>query len=129
MWEWIERESEVGNPAPETSGADTASDGKPNPRPPLRFERGRDAAESLMHVAGDDLLRVMLRRTFHAIEDSDVVPVIPCPYCLDGGLRLAGTLRDRNGGRLVRGCDTCGAVVVGDTRIDRGRNATPRRFV
>jgi hypothetical protein len=39
-----------------------------------------------------------------------VVPVAPCPFCLDGGLRVAGTVRARNAKRLVRVCDTCGEV-------------------
>jgi hypothetical protein len=128
MWHWNEGESEAGNQAPDVVGEDATAVPGPASRPPVRFERGRDAAESLMRVAGDDLLRVMLRRTFHAIDDAATVPVIPCPHCLDGGLRLAGTLRDRTGGRLVRGCDTCGAVVVGDMRIDRGHGAAPRRY-
>jgi hypothetical protein len=127
MWKWPEHETEASSHAAESSGADAASAPTPATRPPLRFERGRDAAESLMRVAGDDLLRVMLRRTFRPVEDGDVVPVIPCPYCLDGGLRLAGIVRDRAGRRLVRGCDTCGAVVVGDTRIDRAGSAPHRQ--
>lgn len=96
-------------------------------RAPLRFERGRAAADSLIRVAGDDLLRVMLRHTFRPIDDMDVVPVFPCPYCLDGGLRLAGTLRSRTRRDLVQGCDTCGAVVVGRTRIDRSQTTSTRR--
>jgi hypothetical protein len=126
MWIWPEHETEASSHASGSSDANAASASGPAIRPPLRFERGRDAAESLMRMAGDDLLRVMLRRTFRPIEESDVVPIIPCPYCLDGGLRLAGVLRDRAGRRLVRGCDTCGAVVVGETRIDHG-GSTPQR--
>jgi hypothetical protein len=42
----------------------------------------------------------------------DLVPVSRCPYCLDGGLRMAGTVRLRAGRAAVRACDTCATVEV-----------------
>jgi hypothetical protein len=93
----------------------------------LRLESGRDAAESLMRVMGDPLLKLMLRRSFRPVDDLAVVPVVPCPHCLDGGLRLAGTVRERDGRQPVRGCDTCGAVVVGERRVDPGDIAARKR--
>jgi hypothetical protein len=94
----------------------------PEPRPArrrrLRLETGREAAEALLRLGSEDLLRVMLRRAFRPVDDQDRVPITPCPGCRDGGLRLAGTLRSRAGRELVRACDTCGAVLIGDARVD-----------
>jgi hypothetical protein len=87
------------------------------PPRPLRLEHGRQAAESLMRVMGDTLIQLMLRPDFQAIDEQDVVPVVPCPYCGDGALRLAGTLRVRLEKELVRSCDTCGCVQVGETLL------------
>jgi hypothetical protein len=87
------------------------------PARPLRLEPGRQAAESLMRVMGDTLIQLMLRPDFEAIDEQDVVPVLPCPYCGDGALRLAGTLRVRGDLELVRSCDTCGSVQVGQTLL------------
>lgn len=98
-----------------------AEDADPDRPPrPLRLEHGRQAAESLMRVMGEPLLQLMLRRDFQPIDEQDVVPVLPCPYCGDGALRLAGTLRGRGGKELVRSCDTCGSVQVGDTLLSLG---------
>lgn len=94
----------------------------------VRLERGRDAAESLMRVMGDQLLAIMLRRSFCPVDDLDVVPILPCPDCLDGGLRLAGTVRERTGRQCVRACDTCGVVTIGERRVDSGRAPGSRRL-
>ena len=87
------------------------------PPRPVRLEPARRAAESLMRVMGDTLIQLMLRPDFVAIDEQDIVPVLPCPYCSDGALRLAGTLLVRQEKELVRSCDTCGSVQVGDTRL------------
>jgi hypothetical protein len=94
----------------------------------VRLERGRDAAEALMRVMGDQLLAIMLRRSFRPVEDLDVVPILPCPDCLDGGLRLAGTVRERTGRQWVRACDTCGVITIGERRVDTGRAPGSRRL-
>lgn len=117
MGTWSEAESEaVGLPL-HWLEAEAVPEPEPRTRFDLRWESGREAADSLMRVASDDLLRVMLRRSFRPIEDDDVVPVVPCPHCGDGGLRLAGTIRARDGRQPVRACDTCGAVEVGGVRV------------
>ncbi len=99
--------------------ADEVAD-EANRRARLCLEHGREAAEALLRVMDDPLLRVMLRASFRPITDLDVVPVTPCPYCLDGALRVAGTVRARGGRQIVRACDTCGAVQIGERRIDPG---------
>jgi hypothetical protein len=88
------------------------------PPRPLRLEPGRQAAESLMRVMGDRLIQLMLLPNFEAIDEQDVVPVLPCPYCGDGALRLAGTLLVRQEKELVRSCDTCGSVQLGEALLD-----------
>jgi hypothetical protein len=47
--------------------------------------------------------------------------VLPCPYCDDGALRLAGTLLIHQDKELVRSCDTCGSIQVGDTLFRPGQ--------
>jgi len=81
------------------------------------MEPGRAAASALMRFQGDTLLKVMLRPSFHPIQDTTMVPIYRCPYCGDGGLRTAGTIRMRKGYAFVRACDTCSAVEVGERHI------------
>lgn len=95
-----------------------ASEPKPARRRRPRLETGREAVEALLRLDSEDLLRVMLRRAFQPVDDQDRVPITRCSDCHDGGLRLAGTLRSRAGWEMVRACDTCGAVLVGETRVD-----------
>jgi hypothetical protein len=73
-------------------------------------EPGWLARSALARVRTARLRDIMDRASFHAVAEQDVVPVAPCPFCLDGGLRVAGTVRARNAKRLVRVCDTCGEV-------------------
>jgi hypothetical protein len=75
-------------------------------------EPGWRAARALMQVKSDELLAVMLRPSFRPVREVELVPVIPCHYCLDGGLRVAGTVRTRHGRGLVRACDTCAKVEI-----------------
>ncbi len=82
--------------------------------PALDVEPGWQAVRSLAQMKSDELLSVMLRPSFRPVRDLDVVPIAPCPYCLDGGLRTAGSVRTRNGREMVRACDTCGRVDVGE---------------
>lgn len=81
------------------------------------MEPGRSAADALMQLKCETLLHVMLRPSFLPIQDAAMVPIYPCPYCGDGGLRTAGTVRLRKGQAFVRACDTCCAVEVGERKI------------
>lgn len=59
------------------------------------------------------LLRIIRSsRHFRRVEESELVQVLPCPHCDDGGLRTIGYLRERRMLQMVRACDTCGAVDV-----------------
>jgi hypothetical protein len=77
------------------------------------------AAYALMQLKCETLLSVMLRPSFHPIQDTTMVPIYPCPHCRDGGLRTAGTVRLRKGTAFVRACDTCCAVEIGERQIER----------
>lgn len=81
------------------------------------LEPGWRAVRSLMQLRSEALLAIMLRPSFRPVRDHDLVPVARCPYCLDGGMRLAGSVRVRKGRVPVRACDTCGAVDVGNDLI------------
>lgn len=81
------------------------------------LEPGWRAVRSLMQLRSEALLAIMLRPSFRPVRDLDLVPVAPCPYCLDGGMRLAGSVRVRKGRVPVRACDTCGAVDVGNDLV------------
>jgi hypothetical protein len=81
--------------------------------PSTELEPGWRAIRALMQLRSDELLAVMLRPSFRPVRDLDLVPVNPCGYCRDGGLRTAGSVRVRRGRVMVRACDTCGAVDVG----------------
>src|SRR5579871_1511846 len=73
--------------------------------PSLDLEPGWRAIRALMQLHSDELLAVMLRPSFRPVRDLDLVPVSPCAYCYDGGLRTAGSVRVRRGRVLVRACD------------------------
>src|SRR3974390_1253758 len=75
------------------------------------------AAYALMQLKCETLLSVMLRPSFHPIQDTTMVPIYPCPHCGDGGLRTAGTVRLRKGTAFVRACDTCCAVEIGERQV------------
>lgn len=76
------------------------------------LEPGWRAARALVRIQSDELLAVMLRPSFRPARDIELVRVLPCPYCLDGGLRTAGTVRTRGGRSFVRACDTCAKVEI-----------------
>lgn len=78
------------------------------------LEPGWMATRSLLQLRSDELLAVMLRPSFRPARDLELVPVAPCGFCGDGGLRTAGSVRGRRGRELVRACDTCGTVALGD---------------
>jgi hypothetical protein len=76
------------------------------------LEPGWRAIRALMRLRSDELLAVMLRPSFRPVRDMDLVPVVPCPYCQDGGLRMAGSVRLRKGRAPVRACDTCAKLEI-----------------
>jgi hypothetical protein len=82
-------------------------------------EPGWKAMRSLLRIHNDVLLSVMLRPSFRPVRDLDLVRVAPCPYCHDGGLRTAGSVRVRKGRVAVRACDTCAIVDIGDQPLLR----------
>jgi hypothetical protein len=84
------------------------------------LEPGWSATRSLMQFESDELQAIMLRPSFRPVREMDLVPVSRCPYCLDGGLRMAGTVRVRAGRATVRACDTCATVDIdGQVRAHR----------
>ncbi len=87
------------------------------------MEPGWRAVRSLMQLRSDELLAVMLRPSFRPVRDLDLVRVAPCPYCKDGGLRTAGTVRVRKGRVTVRACDTCATVDIGETPLPRATSS------
>jgi hypothetical protein len=76
------------------------------------LEPGWRAMRALMQLDSDELLAVMLRPSFRPVRDMDLVPVMRCPYCQDGGLRMAGSVRLRTGRAPVRACDTCARLEI-----------------
>ena len=118
MGPWLEPVRDTGGLPRDWLDSGAARDHAPVPRPRVRLERGRQAAQALMRVMGDALLIVMLRRSFRPVDELAIVPIVLCPCCASGDLRLAGTVRERDGRQPVRACDTCGAVLVGERRID-----------
>lgn len=87
------------------------------------LEPGWRAIRALMQLHSDELLAVMLRPSFRPVHDLELVAVEPCFYCLDGGLRTAGTVRLRRGRATVRACDTCGRVDLGGESATKEREA------
>lgn len=91
--------------------------------PYTEVEPGWKAARALLRLRTDALLAVMLRPSFRPAGDLDLVQVAPCPYCQDGGLRTAGSVRTRAGRAAVRACDTCAAVDIGGRPLPRSRRS------
>ncbi len=89
----------------------------------IDVEPGWKAASALDRVQSTEVRAIRRRASFRPISDWDWVPVAPCPHCLDGGLRVAGTVRSRRGCRLVRICDTCASVELSATST--GPSASP----
>jgi|SRR5689334_9588420 len=106
-------------PAAESAWEDAGGDEGPF----ADMEPGWRAVRSLMQLRSDALLAVMLRPSFRPVRDLDLVRVAPCPYCKDGGLRTAGTVRVRKGRVTVRACDTCATVDIGETPVPRATSA------
>jgi hypothetical protein len=85
----------------------------------VELEPGWSASRALMRLSDDELLEIMLRPSFRPVKDLDLVPVSPCSHCLDGGMRVAGSVRTRRGREPVRACDTCATVEIGDGPLGR----------
>jgi hypothetical protein len=120
-----QRESGEGWEADEPAGAAASAGGDAGGEegPFADMEPGWRAVRSLMQLRSDELLAVMLRPSFRPVRDLDLVRVAPCPYCMDGGLRTAGTVRVRKGRVTVRACDTCATVDIGETPVPRATSA------
>ncbi|HEX9414638.1 MAG TPA: hypothetical protein VF916_14120 [Ktedonobacterales bacterium] len=86
-------------------------------------EPGWQATTALDRMRTPELQAIMRRASFRPIGEWDWVPVAPCLYCRDGGLRVAGTVRVKNSWRVVRVCDTCGAVELSGQQTARSRRA------
>jgi hypothetical protein len=76
----------------------------------IDVEPGWQATSALSRVCPAELSAIRQRASFRPVAEWDWVPIAPCQRCLDGGLRVAGTVRARNAWHLVRVCDTCAAV-------------------
>ncbi len=76
----------------------------------IDVEPGWQAMCALDRMRSPQLTILMRRASFRPVGEWDWVPVAPCQRCLDGGMRVAGTVRSRNAWRIVQVCDTCGAI-------------------
>lgn len=59
----------------------------------IGIERGHQAIAALRHIGGQGLRVIKSRGTFQPIHEYDVVPILPCSTCKDGGLRVVGRVR------------------------------------
>ena len=114
-------QSDAWEPSDPAPPSDSAQEGSLSAGPFMDLEPGWRAVRSLMQLRSDTLLSVMLRPSFRPVRDLDLVQVAPCPYCRDGGLRTAGSVRVRKGRVMVRACDTCATVDVGEQRVENPR--------
>jgi hypothetical protein len=87
----------------------------------IDVEPGWEATTALNRVQTPELQAIMRRASFRPIGEWDWVPVAPCRYCGDGGLRVAGTVRVKNTWRVVRVCDTCAEVEFSGQPAARAR--------
>lgn len=85
-----------------------------NRGPSYDVESGGQALAAVLGRESDKLHRVKASKNFRSVADSDVVPVRPCPHCLDGGLRTVGYLCGSVIARPVFACDTCGEVALSE---------------
>jgi hypothetical protein len=52
-------------------------------------------------------------RNFQPVDPMEVVPIEPCPFCNDGGLRMFGYVPHNHMLVPVRQCDTCHTAEIG----------------
>ena len=99
------------------------------------YEHGWEALRGLKGRASPRLELLRGRREYAPVSPWEVVVVAPCPFCADGGLRMAGYVTRARRLLAVRQCDTCGAVEIGhvfypgtlDARELRGTDAADDR--
>ena len=77
------------------------------------YERGWEALRGLAGRVTSRLERLQGEPAYTPISPWVVVRVDHCPFCDDGGLRMAGYLTHDRHLLPVRQCDTCGAVGIG----------------
>ena len=83
------------------------------------YEHGWEALRGLTGRVTRRLERLQGKPEYTAVSPWVVVRVDHCPFCADGGLRMAGYLTHDRHLLPVRQCDTCGAVGIG-ARFFRG---------
>lgn len=77
------------------------------------FEHGWQALAGLAGRMSTRLQTVQGTNEYAPVSPWEVVPVEPCPFCADGGLRTAGYVTRDHQLLPVRQCDTCHAVEIG----------------
>jgi hypothetical protein len=77
------------------------------------FEHGWQALAGLAGRMSLRLQTVQGAEDYAPVRPWEVVPVEPCPFCADGGMRTAGYVTRDSQLLPVRQCDTCHAVEVG----------------
>jgi hypothetical protein len=77
------------------------------------FEHGWQALAGLAGRMSARLQTVQGTDSYAPVSPWEVVPVEPCPFCADGGLRTAGYVTRDHQLLPVRQCDTCHAVEIG----------------
>jgi hypothetical protein len=77
------------------------------------FEHGWQALAGLAGRMSIRLQSVQAANEYAPVSPWEVVPVEPCPFCADGGLRTAGYVSRDHKLLPVRQCDTCHAVEIG----------------
>ena len=77
------------------------------------FEHGWQALAGLAGRMSTRLQSVQGSDEYAPVGPWEVVPVEPCPFCADGGLRTAGYVTRNRHVLPVRQCDTCHAVQIG----------------
>jgi hypothetical protein len=81
-----------------------------NDMPHIGLERGAYAIAALSQMNLRSLAAIRARATFRPIREDEIVPVLPCEVCRDGGLRVVGRVRSRGCYQRVHVCDTCGVL-------------------
>jgi hypothetical protein len=92
-------------------------------------EHGWQARDGLQGRLSPQVRNLLRAKNFQPVDPMEVVPVAPCPFCDDGGLRIAGYVQRNLTPVPVRQCDTCHTaevgiqVFVGDLHLSPGDGA------
>jgi hypothetical protein len=78
----------------------------------FEVEAGCQALAAVLGRESQKLHQIMASSNFQQVAAADMVPVQPCPHCLDGGLRTVGYLCGSITAYPVFACDTCGEVTL-----------------